>query len=124
MPPFILSIVLIVLLSGGQYLDWFPLRGLTSDNWDEFNLFQKIIDYVWHLTLPVLAIAVGGMASLTMLSKNSFLEEINKQYVLTARAKGLTPNKVLYDLPNNVELNASKKETNKEIEYEECLSCH
>ncbi len=95
-PSFIFAILLIVIFAGGQYLDWFPLRGLTSDNWGELSLAGKIVDYFWHLALPVTAMVVGGFASLTMLTKNSFLEEINKQYVLTARAKGLTPNRVLY----------------------------
>ena len=96
MPSFIFAILLIVVFAGGQYFNWFPLRGLTSDNWEELSTLGKIIDYFWHLTLPVTAMVVGGFASLTMLTKNSFLDEINKQYVLTARAKGLTPNRVLY----------------------------
>ena len=96
MPSFLFSILLIVLFAGGQYLDLFPLRGLTSDNWDSLNMIEKIIDYIWHLTLPVFAITIGGIASLTMLTKNSFLDEINKQYVLTAQSKGLTPSRVLY----------------------------
>ena len=77
-------------------MDIFPLRGLVSDNWEELSLLEKIIDYFWHLTLPVLAMVIGGFASLTMLTKNSFLDEINKQYVLTARAKGVSEQKVLY----------------------------
>jgi microcin C transport system permease protein len=88
--------VLIVFFAGGKYLNWFPLRGLTSDNWHDLSWPGKIVDYFWHLTLPVTAMAIGGFASLTMLTKNSFLEEINKQYVLTARAKGLSENRVLY----------------------------
>lgn len=96
MPSFLFAILLIVLFAGGQYWNWFPLRGLTSDNWDDLSAFGKILDYAWHLVLPVTAMVVGGFASLTMLTKNSFLEEINKQYVLTARAKGLSPNQVLY----------------------------
>lgn len=95
-PGFLFAILLIIVFAGGQYLDWFPLRGLTSDNWDQLSLMGKIGDYFWHITLPVLSMVIGGFASLTMLTKNSFLEEINKQYVLTARAKGLTQHKVLY----------------------------
>jgi len=95
-PSFLFAILLIVVFAGGSYLDWFPLRGLTSNNWDELSLFGKILDYFWHLTLPVTALVIGGFAALTMLTKNSFLDEINKQYVLTARAKGLIENRVLY----------------------------
>lgn len=96
MPSFLFAILLIVLFAGGQYFSWFPLRGLTSDNWDELSLLGKVADYFWHLALPITAMVAGGFASLTMLTKNSFLEEINKQYVLTARAKGLTSRRVLY----------------------------
>ena len=95
-PVFLFAVFLIVLFAGGIYLQWFPLRGLTSDNWEQLSLFGKIIDYFWHITLPVLALVIGGFASLTMLTKNSFLDEINKPYVLTARAKGLSENQVLY----------------------------
>ena len=95
-PGFILAIMLIVVFAGGNYLDIFPLRGLTSENWHELGWFDKIIDYLWHLTLPLIALTVGGFATLTMLTKNSFLEEISKQFVLTARAKGLTERRVLY----------------------------
>ncbi len=95
-PSFMFAILLIVLFAGGSYLDWFPLRGLTSDNWSELSLGGKVIDYAWHLILPVTAMTIGGFASLTMLTKNCFLDEINKQYVLTAKAKGLAPNRVLY----------------------------
>ena len=95
-PGFILAIALIVLLAGGNYLDIFPLRGLTSENWQELSWFGKITDYLWHLALPLLALTVSGFATLTMLTKNSFLEEISKQFVLTARAKGLTERRVLY----------------------------
>jgi microcin C transport system permease protein len=95
-PGFLFAILLIVLFAGGSYLHWFPLRGLVSDDWAELDLFAKIIDYFWHITLPILALVIGGFASLTMLTKNSFLEEINKQYVVTARAKGLTARRVLY----------------------------
>lgn len=95
-PAFLFAILLIVMFAGGRYFDWFPLRGLTSENWEELSTIGKVIDYFWHLALPVTAMVVGGFASLTMLTKNSFLDEINKQYVLTARAKGLTPNRILY----------------------------
>lgn len=95
-PGFLFAVLLIVLFAGGTYFDLFPLRGLVSDNWDELNWFEKILDYFWHLALPLLALMVGAFATLTMLTKNSFMEEINKQYVLTAKAKGLAPNAVLY----------------------------
>lgn len=95
-PNFLFAILLIVLFAGGSYFDWFPLRGLTSANFAELSLFEKIADYFWHITLPVLASVISSFATLTMLTKNSFLDEINKQYVLTARAKGLTENRVLY----------------------------
>ncbi|WP_207062133.1 microcin C ABC transporter permease YejB [Motiliproteus sp. SC1-56] len=95
-PNFLFAILLIVLFAGGTYLDWFPLRGLTSPNFDELSLLGKIGDYFWHITLPVLASVISSFATLTMLTKNSFLDEINKQYVLTARAKGLKENQVLY----------------------------
>ena len=95
-PGFLFAIFLIVIFAGGSYFDIFPLRGLVSDNWKELSFFEKIIDYFWHLTLPVIAMVIGGFASLTMLTKNSFLDEINKQYVLTARAKGVSEQKVLY----------------------------
>ncbi len=95
-PGFILAIMLIILFAGGEYFDWFPLRGLTSENWLELSWFGKIKDYFWHLALPLTALTVGGFATLSMLTKNSFLEEISKQFVLTARAKGLTERRVLY----------------------------
>jgi len=95
-PGFLFAILLIVLFAGGRYFDWFPLRGLVSDNWADLSWPQRILDYAWHLTLPVTAMVIGGFASLTMLTKNSFLEEINKQYVVTARAKGLTERAILY----------------------------
>ncbi|MCP4394652.1 MAG: microcin C ABC transporter permease YejB [Alphaproteobacteria bacterium] len=95
-PGFLFAIALIVLFAGGAYFDWFPLRGLTSENWGELSLFAKVKDYFWHLVLPITAMTVGGFASLTMLTKNSFLEEINKQYVITARAKGLNEKQVLF----------------------------
>ena len=96
MPGFLFAILLIVLFAGGSFLDLFPLKGLTSNNFKDLSFFDKIVDYFWHLALPVAAMAVGGFATLTMLTKNSFLEEISKQFVLTARAKGLNSNQVLY----------------------------
>jgi microcin C transport system permease protein len=95
-PGFLFAILLIVLFAGGRYFTWFPLRGLISDNWHELDLLHKITDYLWHITLPVLSMVIGGFASLTMLTKNSFLDQISQQYVLTARAKGLTESRVLY----------------------------
>jgi microcin C transport system permease protein len=95
-PSFILGILLIVLFAGGSYFDWFPLRGLTSSNFDELSTLEKIKDYFWHLTLPLTAYTLGGFATLTLLTKNSFLDEINKQYVNTARAKGISERRVLY----------------------------
>lgn len=94
-PSFLFAIMLIVVFAGGQYFSWFPLKGLTSDNWSELSLFGKIADYFWHITLPVLAMVISGFASLTMLTKNCFLDEISKQYVLTAYAKGLSERQVL-----------------------------
>jgi microcin C transport system permease protein len=85
-----------VLFAGGSFFDWFPLRGLVSDNWDQLSWPAAVADYFWHLTLPVVALLIGGFAGLTMLTKNSFLDEINKQYVITARAKGLSNRRVLY----------------------------
>ncbi len=96
MPVFLFAVFLIVFFAGGTYFNWFPLHSLTSDNWADLSWFGKIKDYFWHITLPVTAMVVGGFASLTMLTKNSFLDEINKQYVLTAKAKGLNENQILY----------------------------
>ena len=95
-PTFLFAILLIILFAGGSYFSWFPLRGLFSDNFETLSLGEKILDYFWHLTLPIISILIGAFATLTMLTKNSFLDEINKQYVMTARAKGLTEGKVLY----------------------------
>jgi microcin C transport system permease protein len=95
-PSFLFAVLLIVVFAGGRYLDWFPLRGLTSDNWASLPWWRQALDYLWHIALPVAAMVVGGFASLTMLTKNSFLEEVGKQYVITARAKGLTQRQVLY----------------------------
>jgi len=95
-PSFLFAVILIVVFAGGRYLDIFPLRGLVSDNFYELNLIEKIIDYFWHLTLPLLAMIVSGFAGLVFLTKNSFIDQINQQYVMTARAKGLSERKVLY----------------------------
>lgn len=95
-PGFLFAIILIIIFAGGSYLDWFPLRGLYSDNFDELSTFGKIKDYFWHLALPLTAYTIGGFATLTLLTKNSFLDEINKQYVVTARSKGLSEQRVLY----------------------------
>ena len=95
-PAFLFAVVLLVVFAGGKYVSWFPLRGLVSENWRELSPLAQIKDYVWHLVLPVTAMVIGGFASLTMLTKNSFLDEINKQYVTTARAKGLSDSRVLY----------------------------
>jgi microcin C transport system permease protein len=95
-PTFLFAILLIVLFAGGSYFSWFPLRGLLSDNISSLPWWQQVLDYFWHLALPICAILVGSFASLTMLTKNSFLDEINKQYVITARAKGITEGRVLY----------------------------
>ncbi|OSQ49028.1 microcin C ABC transporter permease YejB [Thalassospira alkalitolerans] len=95
-PGFLFAVMLIVVFAGGTYFDLFPLRGLTSSNFDELSLLGKIGDYFWHLALPITALTIGGFTTLTMLTKNSFLDEINKQYVVTARAKGLTEKRVLY----------------------------
>ncbi|MGI1670096.1 MAG: microcin C ABC transporter permease YejB [Neptuniibacter sp.] len=95
-PSFLFAILLIVIFAGGTWLDWFPLRGLTSPDFEDMTLWQQVKDYFWHITLPVTALVIGGFATMTMLTKNSFLDEINKQYVLTARSKGLSENQVLY----------------------------
>ncbi len=95
-PSFLFAILLIVLFAGGNFWDIFPLRGLTSDNFEELTTWGKVTDYVWHITLPILAMIIHGFATLTLLTKNLFLEEINKQFVLTARAKGMTERRVLY----------------------------
>jgi len=95
-PSFLFAVLLIVLFAGGSYLSIFPLRGLVSDNWTSFGWPMRIADYLWHITLPITALVIGGFATLTMLTKNCFLDEINKQYVMTARAKGLPERRVLY----------------------------
>jgi len=95
-PGFLFAILLIILFAGGSFFDVFPLRGLTSDNWAQLPWWQKILDYFWHLTLPIISMALGAFATMTLLTKNSFLDEIRKQYVLTARAKGCAERQVLY----------------------------
>lgn len=94
-PAFLFAVLLVVLFAGGSFLKIFPLRGLISANFDQLSLGGKILDYLWHLVLPIGAMVIGGFAGLTMLTKNSFLDEINKQYVMTARAKGLTEKSIL-----------------------------
>src|ERR1700712_378568 len=96
-PGFLFAILLIILFAGGSFFNIFPLRGLFSDNWAQMNWFQKVADFVWHLTLPVISMALGAFATMTLLTKNSFLDEIRKQYVLTARAKGCSERQVLYN---------------------------
>jgi microcin C transport system permease protein len=95
-PAFLFAVLLLVVFAGGSYVQWFPLRGLTSENWANLDWPAKILDYFWHLVLPITAMVIGGFATLTMLTKNSFLDQINQQYVLTARAKGLAERRVLY----------------------------
>jgi len=95
-PGFLLAVMLVIIFAGGNYLDWFPLRGLTSDNWDELSWWGKIVDYAWHITLPTIALTVGSLVGLTLLTKNSFLDEMGKQYVMTARAKGNTERQIMY----------------------------
>ena len=95
-PGFLIAVLLLILFAGGSFVQWFPSRGLTSDNWAQLSLWGKVIDYFWHLTLPLIALALGAFTTMTFLTKNSFLDEIRKQYVVTARAKGLTERRVLY----------------------------
>ena len=95
-PSFLFALFLILLFAGGSFWNLFPLRGLVSENWADLTTAGKLGDYFWHLTLPVLAMVIGGFAKLTLLTKNSFMEEINRQYVVTARAKGLSERRVLY----------------------------
>jgi|TARA_B100001564_G_C20627773_1_gene665535 microcin C transport system permease protein len=95
-PGFVLGIGLIVLLGGGSFFDIFPTRGIVSDNWENLSFLNKITDYLWHITLPIICLVIGSFAVMTMLTKNSFIDEINKLYVVTARSKGLSENKVLY----------------------------
>jgi microcin C transport system permease protein len=95
-PSFLFGILLIVLFAGGSFYDWFPLRGLVSDNFHDLPWYEQILDYFWHLTLPLISLALASFATTTLLTKNSFIDEIRKQYVVTARAKGLTDRQVLY----------------------------
>ncbi|MCJ8054509.1 microcin C ABC transporter permease YejB [Shinella curvata] len=95
-PSFLFGILLIVLFAGGSFLDWFPLRGIVSDNFDSLAWWQKPLDYMWHMTLPLITLLLSAFATTTLLTKNSFIDEIKKQYVTTARAKGLTEGQVLY----------------------------
>src|SRR5205807_1559767 len=95
-PSFVLGVVLLVYFAGGTFLQWFPLRGIVSSDWHELDLFHKVTDYLWHITLPVAAMVIGGFAVITILTKNSVLEEIRKQYVMTARAKGVEEGKVIW----------------------------
>ena len=95
-PGFLFAVLLIVLFAGGSFLDWFPLRGIVSDNWHQMPWYSKILDYLWHMTLPIIAMSLGAFATTTLLTKNSFLDEIRKQYVQTARMKGLNERQVLY----------------------------
>ena len=95
-PGFVLGVFLIVLFAGGSFLDLFPLRGLTSDNWADMSWPARVIDYLWHLTLPLTCLVIGSFAIMTMLTKNTFIEEMRKQYVLVARAKGLSQGRVLW----------------------------
>ncbi|CAH0144982.1 MULTISPECIES: microcin C ABC transporter permease YejB [Pseudomonas] len=96
MPAFLFALLLIVVFGGGSLLDWFPVRGLVSENFATLSWAGKVVDYFWHLVLPVLALVIGGFATLTILTKNSFLDEISRQYVVTARAKGFSEKQVLY----------------------------
>ncbi len=95
-PGFLLAVFLIILFAGGSFFDWFPLRGLTSEGWAQMSWFERILDYFWHLVLPLAAMVLGSFATTTLLTKNSFLDEISKAYVTTARMKGLTENQILY----------------------------
>lgn len=95
-PVFLFAVILIIFFAGGNYFAWFPLRGLVSDTFSQMNFFEKVLDYLWHLCLPITAMVIGGFASLSLLTKNSFLEEIKKQYVITAISKGLSKKRVLY----------------------------
>ena len=95
-PGFLFAILLLVVFAGGSYVQWFPLRGLTSDGWEDLSPLAKVLDYFWHIALPVTASTISAFATLTLLTRNSFLEEIKKQYVITARAKGLSSARVLY----------------------------
>ena len=95
-PSFLFAVFLLVIFAGGSYLDWFPLGGLVSENWNDLSWPDRILDYFWHLALPITAMTIGGFATLTMLTKNSFLDQVHQQYVITARAKGLSEGRVMY----------------------------
>jgi microcin C transport system permease protein len=95
-PGFLVAVFLLVMFAGGSFVQWFPLRGLTSDNWSDLSLLGKVVDYLWHLVLPLIALSLGAFTTMTFLTRNSFLDEIRKQYVLTAQAKGLGMGQVLY----------------------------
>ena len=95
-PGFLFAILLLVVFAGGSFFQWFPSRGLTSDNWNQLSTLGKVADYFWHLTLPIIAMSLGAFTTMTFLTRNSFLDEIRKQYVLTAQAKGLSERQVLY----------------------------
>jgi microcin C transport system permease protein len=95
-PGFLIAVLLLIVFAGSSFFQWFPSRGLTSDNWDQLSLVGKIVDYFWHLTLPIIAMSLGAFTTMTFLTKNSFLDEIRKQYVITARSKGLGEREVLY----------------------------
>jgi microcin C transport system permease protein len=95
-PGFLIAVLLLIVFAGSSFFQWFPSRGLTSDNWEQLSLVGKVIDYFWHLTLPIIAMALGAFTTMTFLTKNSFLDEIRKQYVTTARSKGLGEREVLY----------------------------
>jgi microcin C transport system permease protein len=95
-PAFLLAVFLLVMFAGSAFVQWFPTRGLTSDHWDQLSLIGKVRDYFWHLALPLTALAVGSFTTMAFLTKNCFLDEIRKQYVITARAKGLSEREVLY----------------------------
>ena len=95
-PSFLFAIFLIIVFAGGEYFSWFPLSGLYSENYHELSAWRQFTDYLWHIILPITAITIGGFASLSMLTKNSFIDQIHQQYVITAKSKGLSENKVLY----------------------------
>jgi microcin C transport system permease protein len=95
-PGFLFAVLLIVLFAGSSYFKWFPLRGLVSDNWSTLSAVHKVLDYFWHMALPIVALTIGAFTTMTFLTKNSFIEEMHKQYALTACAKGLTEGRVLY----------------------------
>ncbi len=95
-PGFLIAVLLLIVFAGSSFFQWFPSRGLTSDDWDQLSLFGKVVDYFWHLTLPIIAMAIGSFTTMAFLTKNSFLDEIRKQYVTTARSKGLGEREVLY----------------------------